>query len=90
MANEFTMFVRGHECRVTGEIEGADRSVGIMSDYFLLHDVMSLEYRGHMPVVHLNAEELTRGELREIEEAFWDSQAPAGNCVWSWDGLAYD
>lgn len=90
MSNEFTMFVRGHECRVIGEIEAACPSVGIPSDYFLLHDVMALEYRGHVPVVHLNAEELSAGELREIEAAFWDSQEPAGRCVWSWDGWGYD
>lgn len=72
----FTMFIRGHECKVVGEFEPRDESVGIMRESFVLEYVISLEWRiGALPrdrvlrgpVLQLQYEELTPGEVRDIE-----------------------
>ena len=75
------MFIRGHECKVVGDFEPRDESVGIMSDSFMIEYVMSIERHHeypHMPVLHLLWDELTPGEIRQIARETLEHDEPVG------------
>lgn len=112
MYHEFFMWVRGLEVKIVGEIEPADRDVGIMGDTFIMLGALKAAaeqpHEGHttwfVDAFYIDGEglngprspgskmdkNLSDGEIDEITSAFWAQAAPAGHCVFSYDGLMYD
>jgi hypothetical protein len=65
------MYFRGRLVEVDGFMERADRSVGIMSDYFISDKITDVETGIEWTQEQFDA--LTDGEQLEIDNAFWDS-----------------
>lgn len=80
----FQMYFRGRLIEVSGTMEKADRSVGIMSDYFIPNDIKDVETGAEWTEEQFDA--LTDGEWYEIDTAYWDSLPfdDYQHCVYSW------
>jgi hypothetical protein len=75
ISNEFpfTFWFRGVECTIDVEIEGADRHVGIMSDYLIVERIYSID--GKKTIYEEIGEDnctVSDAALVEIENAYWD------------------